>query len=149
MARLLILPVIFLMKCIFNILCFCQRNMDAFWMLCRRAEPLYPYSLCAILKIAARLGSCLSFDRGALLLLQPLPSFGLDVSHRTHLMPNDGKCSPSSFIWLSCYPAFACVVCLFLLSCSGVSFSGDIQDPPGQDPVQPTVGDPASAGGLD
>ena len=31
----------------------------------------------------------------------------------------------------------------------GVSFSGDIQDPPGQDPVQPTVGDPASAGRLD
>jgi len=31
----------------------------------------------------------------------------------------------------------------------GVSFSGDIQDPPGQGPLQPTVGDPASAGGLD
>ena len=31
----------------------------------------------------------------------------------------------------------------------GVSFSGDIQDPPGQDPVQPALGDPASAGGLD
>jgi len=31
----------------------------------------------------------------------------------------------------------------------GVSFSGDIQDPPGQGPVQPAVGDPASAGGLD
>jgi len=31
----------------------------------------------------------------------------------------------------------------------GVSFSGDIQDPPGQVPVQPDVGDPASAGGLD
>ena len=31
----------------------------------------------------------------------------------------------------------------------GVSFSGDIQDPPGQDPVQPTVGDTALAGGLD
>ena len=31
----------------------------------------------------------------------------------------------------------------------GLSFSGDIQDPPGQGPVQPTVGDPASAGGLD
>ena len=31
----------------------------------------------------------------------------------------------------------------------GVSFSGDIQDPPGEDPVQPAVGDPASAGGLD
>ena len=31
----------------------------------------------------------------------------------------------------------------------GVSFSGDIQDPPGQGPLQPTIGDPASAGGLD
>jgi len=31
----------------------------------------------------------------------------------------------------------------------GVSFSGGIQDLPGQGPVQPAVGDPASAGGLD
>ena len=31
----------------------------------------------------------------------------------------------------------------------GVSFSADIQDPPGQGPVQPAVGDPALAGGLD
>jgi len=31
----------------------------------------------------------------------------------------------------------------------GVSFSGDTEDPPGQGPVQPAVGDPASAGGLD
>ena len=31
----------------------------------------------------------------------------------------------------------------------GVSFSGDIQDPPGQGPLQPAVGDPASAEGLD
>ena len=31
----------------------------------------------------------------------------------------------------------------------GVSLSGDIQDTPGQGPVQPAVGDPASAGGLD
>ena len=31
----------------------------------------------------------------------------------------------------------------------GVSFSGDIQDPPGQGPMHPAVGDPASAGGLD
>jgi len=30
----------------------------------------------------------------------------------------------------------------------GVSFSGDIQDPPGQGPVQPALGDPASAGGC-
>jgi len=28
-----------------------------------------------------------------------------------------------------------------------VSFSGDIQDPPGQGPVQPALDDPASAGG--
>jgi len=31
----------------------------------------------------------------------------------------------------------------------GVSFSGDTQNLPGQGPVQPAVGDPASAGGLD
>ena len=31
----------------------------------------------------------------------------------------------------------------------GVSFSRNIQDPPGQGPVQPAVGDPALAGGLD
>jgi len=31
----------------------------------------------------------------------------------------------------------------------GVSFSGDIQDPPGRGPVQPALCDPASAGGLD
>ena len=31
---------------------------------------------------------------------------------------------------------------------SGVSFSGDIQDPPGQGPVQPALGDSALAGGF-
>ena len=31
----------------------------------------------------------------------------------------------------------------------GFSFSGDTQDPPGQSPVQPALGDPALAGGLD
>jgi len=30
----------------------------------------------------------------------------------------------------------------------GVSFSGDIQNPPGRGPVQPAVGDRAFAGGL-
>ncbi|GAB0202210.1 mitochondrial enolase superfamily member 1 [Grus japonensis] len=31
----------------------------------------------------------------------------------------------------------------------GVSFSGDIQNPPGHNPVQPALNDPALAGGLD
>ena len=31
----------------------------------------------------------------------------------------------------------------------GLSFSGDIQDLPGQGPLLPAVGDPASAGGWD
>jgi len=31
----------------------------------------------------------------------------------------------------------------------GFSLSGDIQDPPGRSPVEPAVGDPALAGGLD
>jgi len=31
--------------------------------------------------------------------------------------------------------------------CCGVSFSGDIQDPPGHGAVQPALGDPALAGG--
>ena len=31
----------------------------------------------------------------------------------------------------------------------GVSFSGDIQDSPGQGPLQPAVGDPVAAGRLD
>ena len=31
----------------------------------------------------------------------------------------------------------------------GVCFSEDIQDPPGQGPVQPALGGPASAGALD
>jgi len=31
----------------------------------------------------------------------------------------------------------------------GVSFSGDTEDLPGRGPVQPALGDPALAGGLD
>ena len=38
---------------------------------------------------------------------------------------------------------------MILSNMPSVSFSGDIQDPPGQGPVQPAVGDPALAGGLD
>ena len=34
-------------------------------------------------------------------------------------------------------------------SCCGVSFSGDIKNLPGRDPVQPALGEPASAWGLD
>jgi len=47
------------------------------------------------------------------------------------------------------------IVCLGLLACpksvlaAQTDASGDIQDPPGQGPVQPPVGDPALAGGLD
>ena len=37
---------------------------------------------------------------------------------------------------------------LYVTTTIVVSFSGDIQDLPGQGPVQPAVGDPASAGGL-
>ena len=33
--------------------------------------------------------------------------------------------------------------------CPGVSFSGDTQNPSGWGPVQPALGDPALAGGLD
>jgi len=36
---------------------------------------------------------------------------------------------------------------LYVTTTIVVSFSGDIQDPPGQGPVQPAVGDPASAEG--
>jgi len=38
---------------------------------------------------------------------------------------------------------------LYIKGGCGFSFSGDLQDPPGHGPVQPAVGDPASAGGLD
>jgi len=40
-------------------------------------------------------------------------------------------------------------LCIGHVLVSKFSFSGDTQDPPGQGPVQPAVGDPASAGGLD
>jgi len=35
------------------------------------------------------------------------------------------------------------------MGCRGACFSGDVQNPPGHSPVQPVLGDPALAGGLD
>jgi len=60
-------------------------------------------------------------------------------------------------------PEKLCSICMKGIACSTIvyfpllywwkttrsSFSGDIQDPPGQGPVQLAVGDPASAGGSD
>lgn len=42
----------------------------------------------SFLKMLVHLGSCLSFDTGALLFVQPLPSFGLDVGHKACVMSN-------------------------------------------------------------
>ena len=55
------------------------------------------------------------------------------MRHEEELLPSEGDGALEQAIQGGC----------------GVSFSGDIQDPPGQGPVQPAVGDPASAGGLD
>jgi len=53
--------------------------------------------------------------------------------HEEELLPSEGDKALEQFAQGGC----------------GVSFSGDIQDPPGRSPVQPAVGDPALAGGLD
>jgi len=52
--------------------------------------------------------------------------------HEEELLPSEGDGAPAQAAQGGC----------------GVSFSGDIQDPPGQGPVQPAVGDPALAGVL-
>ena len=59
---------------------------------------------------------------------QELPS-----EHEEELLPSEGDGALAQAAQGSCE----------------VSFSGDIQDLPGHGPVQPAVGDPASAGGLD
>ena len=74
------------------------------------------------------------------------------------MQPSCFLCPPCS-IFLFILPSHANSLAFPLDSCPsnlcntypvcGVSFSGDIQDPPGQGPVQPAVGDPALAGGLD
>ena len=53
--------------------------------------------------------------------------------HEEEFLPSEGDGALAQAAWGGC----------------GVSFSGDIQDPPGQRPPQPIVGDPALAGGLD
>ena len=57
--------------------------------------------------------------------------FGLE--HKEELLPSEGDRALEQAAQGGC----------------GVSFSGDIQDLPAQGPLQPTVGDPATAGGLD
>ena len=53
--------------------------------------------------------------------------------HEEELLPSEGDGALEQFVQGGC----------------GVSFSGDIQDLPGQGLVQPAVGDPALAGELD
>jgi len=64
-----------------------------------------------------------------------LPSEHEEVlsEHEEELLPSEGDGAPEQAAQGDC----------------GVSFSGDIQDPPGHGPVQPGLGDPASAGVLD
>ena len=59
-------------------------------------------------------------------------------------MPKDRH---HDYFW--CWPQFKLNLEQVTQGGCGVSFSGDIQDPPGQGPLQPAVGDPASVGELD
>ena len=55
------------------------------------------------------------------------------AEHKEELLPSEGDGALEQVAQRGC----------------GFSFSGGIQDLPGQGPVQPAVGDPVSAGGLD
>lgn len=58
----------------------------------------------SLFNILAHLGSCLSSDMRMLLYPQPLLSFGLDVSHRTHMSSDEKTLSQQH--WLACCCAF-------------------------------------------
>ena len=69
-----------------------------------------------------------------------------DISREAVLCKHEVSCKSDSFkLCLHEHPEIKHIK----ISSSCFSFSGDIQDPPGQGPVQPALGDPASAGGLD
>jgi len=59
------------------------------------------------------------------------PSVPTEAEHEEELLPSEGDGALAQAAQGGCE----------------VSFSGDIQDPPGQGSLQPTVGDAASAGG--
>jgi len=69
------------------------------------------------------------------------------MHHLRNILP---KYSMAVIFWfLSCVCMFDRALEQAAQGGCGVSFSGDIQDLTGQGPVQPAVGDPASAEGLD
>ena len=70
-------------------------------------------------------------SRGAPIITTLERSWNLPSDHEEELLPSEGNRALAQAAQGGC----------------GVSFSGDIPAPPGQGPVQPAVGDPASAGG--
>ena len=78
-------------------------------------------------------GKRILFAMGGRGLAGDLHDLHVPSEHEEELLPSEGDGALEQAAQGSC----------------GVSFSGDIQDLPGRDPLQPAVGDPASAGGLD
>jgi len=86
-----------------------------------QGSPLHRYRILACVEVALHLSG------KRITCLTSFPS-----EHEEELLPSEGDGAMAQAAQGGC----------------GVSFSGDIQDPPGQGPVQPAVGDPTSAGGL-